>query len=602
MSKERSHDGDEAYDMAGATSAPKPKGEKDGEEPRKSVATQLVELAVERYDLGVTEDGEAFATTAVGPRIVRMLRGGRQSLRAELAATFFEKAEMVASQAALADACSVLEGRAQQLPPIALHLRVAETKVTGRRAVVLDLGDATGRAVVVTAAGWFVVDEPPVLFRRTALTGALPEPTRGATLDDSLWPLLNIAPAYRPVLAGWLVAALLPDIPHPVLSLSGEQGTAKTSATKTISALIDPSPAQVRKAPKDQDSWVTAAAGSWVVALDNLGGISEAISDALCRASTGDGDVRRRLYSDGDLHVLAFRRVVLMNGIDIGGVQDDLADRLVTILLDRIPDSARKLDEQVTADWAAQHPRALGALLDLLASVLGVLPTVSLPEKPRMADYARVLAAVDRVQQTTGLQTYLGLRTELAEEALSNDPVLPEVARAVTEEWTGTAAQLLDAITPADEKWRAPKGWPARPRDLTTVLKRRAPSLRRLGWTVEQGVRDPVARAVTWRLVPGERRRTADDARNARNARATGEPAGQAPSDGSSDSRASSSDTSERHSTLEDRSTNARTGAPAPTSTNNPRPSDTSNTNDPSAPSQVPAELPMRWRGSGEPA
>jgi hypothetical protein len=344
----------------------------------------------------------------------------------------------------------------------------------------------------------------------------------------------------------------------------------------------------VRKAPKDQDAWVTAAAGSWVVALDNIGTISEAISDALCRASTGDGDVRRRLYSDGDLHVLSFRRVVIINGIDIGGVQDDLADRLVTLPLERITDSVRKLDEQVAADWAEQHPRALGALLDLAVKVLAAFPTVSLAEKPRMADFARVLAAVDQVQGTRGLQTYLDARTELAEDALTNDPVLAAIAATITQEWTGTAADLLAAINPADDRWRAPKGWPSKPRDMTTIVKRRAPSLRRLGWTVEQGERDSVARAVTWRLKPREVRQGSGDTQNTRNTRNDPESAGHAGSGGSSDIRASSSDTSERHSTLADHSMNARTEALPLTSAYTPRASETSDPSGRKPPSHIP--------------
>jgi hypothetical protein len=41
------------------------------------------------------------------------------------------------------------------------------------------------------------------------------------------------------------------------------------------------------------------------------------LSDAICRAVTGDADVRRRLDSDGDLAIFAFRHVVMLTGIDL---------------------------------------------------------------------------------------------------------------------------------------------------------------------------------------------------------------------------------------------------------------------------------------------
>ena len=67
----------------------------------------------------------------------------------------------------------------------------------------------------------------------------------------------------------------------------------------------------------------TAAAGSWVVALDNLSGIPAWLSDSLCRASTGDGNVKRALYSDAGLAVVKFRRCVVINGIDLGALRGD---------------------------------------------------------------------------------------------------------------------------------------------------------------------------------------------------------------------------------------------------------------------------------------
>ena len=115
----------------------------------------------------------------------------------------------------------------------------------------------------------------------------------------------------------------------------------------------------------------------------------------MCRAVTGDGDVRRRLYSDADLAVFAFRRVVLLNGIDLGAMRDDLAERLMTVEVH--PITRRRYDADLMAAWEAAHPRILGALLDLAAQVLTVLPDVRLADPPRMADFARVLAAVDHV-------------------------------------------------------------------------------------------------------------------------------------------------------------------------------------------------------------
>lgn len=62
-----------------------------------------------------------------------------------------------------------------------------------------------------------------------------------------------------------------------------------------------------------------------MVALDNVSLIEPWLSDALCRAVTGDGLVRRALYTNSDVSVLAFRRAVLLNGISLAGLRGDLA-------------------------------------------------------------------------------------------------------------------------------------------------------------------------------------------------------------------------------------------------------------------------------------
>ena len=55
--------------------------------------------------------------------------------------------------------------------------------------------------------------------------------------------------------------------------LTGEQGTGKTTATARLASIVDRSPVWTRKPPRDVEAWTTAAAGSWVVALDNLSDI-----------------------------------------------------------------------------------------------------------------------------------------------------------------------------------------------------------------------------------------------------------------------------------------------------------------------------------------
>lgn len=463
-----------------------------------SASTQLLELAEARYRFGQSTKHEPYAVPLQGSNVARMLRGAGGSLRAELAAAYYTAHRKIAPQQALTDAVLTLEGMAQQAEPEALHLRSA----AGGERVWLDLGDTTGRAVQITGHGWRVQDSAPMLFHRTALTAALPEPETGGTLAE-LWAMLNVNPDDQPLVLGWLLAALLtPDLPCPVLALTGEQGTGKTTATKRVAALVDPTLPQVRRSPKDGEAWVSAATGSRVVALDNVSAIPDWFSDALCRAVTGDGDVRRRLYSDGDYHVIAFRRAVVVNGIDLGTVRDDLAERLLTVQLDRITEDHRGRESDLEARWQQAHPRLLGAVLDLAVQVLAAREASCPTRLPRMADFAHTLATVDHVLGTEGLDRYRGQAQDMAADTVGSDPVLRAVTARITAPWEGTGAALLEAITDHDSK--LPKGWPATARAMTGELRRKAPVLLRLGWTVDDLGRRGKASAVRFALAPGQ--------------------------------------------------------------------------------------------------
>jgi hypothetical protein len=408
----------------------------------------------------------------------------------------------VAPAQALSEALNTLDGECLEAATRErLYLRVAEHD----DALWLDLGDDSGRAVKVTANGWSVDEAAPVLFRRTALTSALPEPVRGGKLDE-LWSLLNVAEDSRPVVQGWLVSMLWPDVPHAVLGITGEQGSAKTTAAKVLGGLLDPSPAQVRKVPRDADGWTTSAAGSWVVALDNMSSIPEWLSDAICRAVTQDADVQRLLYTNSETHLVSFRRVVILNGIDFGAVRPDLADRLATVELDRIEEGSRLRDGVVADRWRDAHPRILGALLDLAVDVIRALPAVEIDGVPRMADFAYVLAAIDDITGTDGLGTYRTSLQNLAAEAMDGDPVLTGLDRMISVEWEGPARKLLDELEAKaradDQYWRPGRDWPKNARALTATLRRQAPSLRKLGWTVDvEDARRDHAKSIMYRLV-----------------------------------------------------------------------------------------------------
>jgi len=454
----------------------------DDDEKRAPQSGQLVRLARERYRFGCTAEGEPFAVELNGPNLALPFRGNAcgSGLRARLARIYFEMTGRPPSSSALTDALAALDGMTRDGPREPVALRLGRD---GDR-IVIDLGDAAGRAAIVEPGGWRVVERSPILFRRTALTGELPTPQAGGDLDALRQLLRFEADVVWRLLRGWLVGALIPDIPIPIMLLSGPAGAGKTTVARLLVSLIDPSPAPTRSPPRDEEGWAVAACGSHVVAIDNISTISQWFSDLLCRACTGDGAVRRALYTNNDLSVLAFRRAVILTSIDPGALRDDLGDRLLLVDLPGLDDDSRRPEKAIMEEFDTMRPQLFGALLDTLARVLTVLPDAEPPTNPRMADFGRILHALDMLDGGGAYNAYLAQRGRIAEEVIEGDAVALEILKLLNNHadgWSGTTAQLLEAITPENP----PPGWPHTPRAMAAHLKRLIEPFRRTGIAVE---------------------------------------------------------------------------------------------------------------------
>lgn len=452
-----------------------------GEGKKPSASSRLVTLARDRYELVTSEDGRPYAVASGGANLALPLRG-RSGLRQRLARLYTDTYEgEVPSQSALADAMTVLEGIADSTDPVPVHLRVGTNPAGG---IVVDLGTADGQCVTVSADGWACAARSPVLFRRSGAMAPMPQPVLDGDGLAKLHALLNMDEETFRQLVAWLVAAWIPTIPHPVLTFKGEQGTGKSKTAQMVVNLIDPSPASKRSQPRDIKAWSAQAFNSWALCLDNISTIPPWLSDTLCKAVTGDGIVDRALYTDDDVVVLSFRRVLAMTTIDAGALAGDLAERLLMLELQLIDPDRRRTEEELDDAFEAVRPAILGALLDLLASVLRVLPSVRLESMPRMADFARVLAAVDTVMEWRTLDSYLAASANVASDALEGDPFGSAVVALVEGAgiWSGTAGMLLEQLPRPETphvKW---------PKDATRAggqLKRLAPLLRAAGITVD---------------------------------------------------------------------------------------------------------------------
>ena len=98
------------------------------------------------------------------------------------------------------------------------------------------------------------------------------------------------------LLAVWLVAAFIPDIPHPIPNFHGEKGAGKSVGQRVLRRLIDPSQAVTLAFASEIREVVQQLAHYYAPIYDNLDPLSPWLSDLLCRAVTGEGFTKRELF------------------------------------------------------------------------------------------------------------------------------------------------------------------------------------------------------------------------------------------------------------------------------------------------------------------
>ncbi len=439
----------------------------------KTQADKIVQMCVD-LELRVVRslNGDAFAV--VSPPAAVPVRS--RHFKTWLTGMFNKTKNQVPSTGSIDAAINTLEGRALGEEQVPIFVRMGEAE--GCRYV--DLGEATagkaGGVVRITADGWEIDPNPPVLFFRPPAFLSLPTPVSGGRIDE-LRRFIRVEDEDWALVLMWLVAATSPmkSGAFPILSIHGNAGTAKTGAAVAIRQLIDPSSSPVRKLAKDSGSLPAVANNTWVLNFDNVGSITPEWSDDLCTLVSAGGFDGRALYTNYDISVIKVKRPVILNGITDFATRTDLLSRTLRIRLQPLADSDRKTEADIDAGFAEAHARMLGALLDGAVASMAVGRSGPLSRR-RLADAERLATACEGV---FGLEPGA---TKVALDMLDNDrvnialeawPVFPYLKDMLTNEhgkWVGTASDLLKKLNQLAPAMGNKAGWPQGPNALSGRL------------------------------------------------------------------------------------------------------------------------------------
>ena len=475
----------------------------------------------------------SFGDDAPGPRAAVVLPVGSEECDDLLRHAAYRQTDGAVSDVALAEAKAVL--RADALfggPEEPVFVRVGSVVGDdGRRSVVLDLADGTGRAVVATADGWAVTDAPGVNLYRPATLKALPEPAPAAEGDvGAVRGAMNVRDEDWTALSLWMFSTLLWSGTLPVLYVHGPHGAAKSSTARNAGRVIDPQEADLLDEPKEPDDLIAFLRVCRVAILDNLEKLPDKLSNLLCRVATGAATARRKLYTNFGLSFSKFNNSLALTGIDSVVTKPDLLDRTLVVQAVEITKTTRRLEAEVEAEFLAGWPRALAGLMNGAAAALKA-EAENRPrpqELPRLADFA---VHADAAEAALGLPPGAALRSlwsaaEETEEAVLDS--FPAVREAISifaiklSQIDARNAELEAGEEPESRTWReepeklwktvsarvkaADRGrsWPNSPEVLTGQFKKVMPLLRRRGVAVQTGVKKEKKRWTAFTAVDGD--------------------------------------------------------------------------------------------------
>lgn len=430
-------------------------------------------------------DGQAFATVAVGDdkNCLETLPVRGEGFHRWLKNRYYQATEKAPSTKTLYDVIGTLEGRAS----FAGKCYEVFCRVGGKDGTIyLNLCDEQRRTVEITSEGWRLRDRVPVRFRRTRSMLSLPEPMPGGTIEE-LRPFVNVLDEHWPLLIGWLVQAVCPQGPFPVLCLHGEPGAAKSTTARVLRSLVDPNITPLRTVPRDERDLILSASNTWLLTLDNLSHLEPWFSDALCRLSSGGGLTTRALYTDAEEIVFHAQRPILLTSIEDLASRPDLIDRSIVLLLPEIEEEKRLTERTFWQRFETARPRILGALLDAVSGSLRHISGIHLERPTRMADFAHwATAALKGLgwPEHAFIEAYQFNRREGCKLTLETSviyPFLRQLIQQSTGKWAGTWRQLLDALNQLSGDPAKLKRWPLTPRSLSGMVRELAPSLRACG-------------------------------------------------------------------------------------------------------------------------
>lgn len=406
------------------------------EEKRDTAIKRLLDFAMQLYYFQ-NQHGEAYVSIPVSG-MLKNVRVESAFFKNYLQTEFFKRYRKPIYTQALYEAIQVLSGKAlTEGKKHNTYIRIGKTDEG------YELNLLNGKCVNITK-GAIKISPPTCKFIEPANALPLPEPIINSDGWKKLRDLINTSDSDFSLALAWLVGCFNMDGELPILNITGErEGVGKTTASRIFKSCIDGSVNPLVPPPKSEDDLLVLCLNNHILAFDNLSKITESMSDALCRVSTGGALAKRKLFTDSEAVSYFVKNPIILNGIFLFPERRDLRRRVLTVELFKVtPKPIEQIMEQFN-----------NCLPDILGFICLCVHTALKEDEKILKDYTDLASFVNFIARTRKVfpvptdifvNALKANRNSVSFQILSDDPVFQLVNEllASSSEWIGTAEEL----------------------------------------------------------------------------------------------------------------------------------------------------------------
>ena len=309
--------------------------------------------------------------------------------------------------------------------------------------------------------------------------------------------IFNIDDKYLLLFSVYIVSSLLPNINHPILCLTRDFDSAKSTALRFLARIISLSKNDLFTLNKKFDDIIPAISGQYFIPFDNVSNINQDISNILCQTVTNGTISKRRLYTDNEMFTINLHNLIAINGFNLNMKYSDLLDRSIIIPFNRIEASQRKTEQEVWCNFNKVLPVIFETSIKIISKAMNLVDNLSVSNLPRMADFSKWgYAIAEVIKKGSGNEFLNEYRCNLydsIEGTSMQDDIVYYIVQFMSDKtsWFGNMTELLqelkNLILKDSTVQYLPTSFPKTANALSRKLNRRLVEFDTLGFNIVIG-------------------------------------------------------------------------------------------------------------------